>query len=321
MNVFSGFDGMRAAKVALRRAGITVDKYYSSEIDKFAMQIANKNFPEDEENQLGDITKLSIDYLKSLDLDLGVMGFPCTSLSKNGKMEGFAGASGLFWKANEIIKSLDIYFIVENVDGGKRELEDVISKELGVKPLRFNSRLTSAQKRPRLYWTNIPNVVPPADREILLKDIITGEHEIINDHDVIIQESISAGQCCSLVEDGVFYIRSGVKSKKTWCSVNKKMVGYAVAEEGDSVNLAIPKSLTRRGRVGRGKTNTLDTACAYGMILNGNLVALNINDFEKCQNLPFNYTEGVSLSQRKKMIGNGFDADMIAHIASFIPKD
>lgn len=296
MNVFSGFDGMRAARLSLRRAGIRVDNYYSSEIDKFAMQVANKNFPNDEKNQLGDITKIDLADLEKLNIGLSIMGFPCTSLSKNGKMEGWKGASGLFWKANEIIKKLDGYFIVENVAGGKKELENTISKELGVEPLRFNSCLTSAQKRPRLYWTNIPGVIAPADREIYLKDIVIGEHKIINDHPVVLKK-----------ENGKFWIK------------NATAQGYLIAEEGDSVNLSVPNSSTRRGRVGKGKTNTLDTACAYAMVLNGNLVEMNINEFERCQNLPVNYTKGVSLNQRKKMIGNGFDVDMVAHIASFLP--
>ena len=57
MNVLSLFDGMSCGRVALERAGIKVDNYYSSEIDKYAIQIANKNYPQDEVNRLGDVTK------------------------------------------------------------------------------------------------------------------------------------------------------------------------------------------------------------------------------------------------------------------------
>jgi len=315
MNVFSAFDGNRSARLALRRAGVRVDKYYSSEIDKYALAIANKNFPDLEKYQLGDINK--VDASQISDVDLFVGGSPCTSFSKNGKMKGFDGASGLFWRYAYLLKKVKPkYFILENV-AMKQEWQDVISEELGVKPLAFDSRLVSAQKRPRLYWTNIPNVISPADREVFLSDIISGEHKIINDHDIIIQEPTPTGEYSSLVEDGTFYINSGHKDK-TWCSVRKKMVGYTTAKEGDSVNLAVPLSKTRRGRCDSFKTNTVDTACAYGMILDGNLVELNINDFEVLQNLPKDYTQGVSLTQRKKMIGNGFTVDMVAHIASFI---
>ena len=167
---------------------------------------------------------------------------------------------------------------------------------MGVEPILIDSKNTSAQKRQRLYWTNIEGIEQPKDQGITLLDIVKGDREIISGHPLVISKKY-----------GVFKIKNATKQ------------GYLYASEGDSVNLEVPNSKTRRGRVGKGKTNTLNTACNYGMIYKGELVKLNISDFEALQNLPLDYTEGVSLNQRKRMIGNGWTAGIVAHIFSKIP--
>jgi DNA (cytosine-5)-methyltransferase 3A len=167
----------------------------------------------------------------------------------------------------------------------------VISEILGVEPILIDSKLVSAQKRQRLYWTNIPEVKQPKDKGINLKDIISGDHEIINDNDVVL------GRACK-----DFIIKNGT---------NK---GYLIAENGDGVNLEFPNSKTRRGRVSKSKINTLNCGCNYGVVIDGNLLKLNITDIERLQTIPDNYTEGVSENQRRKMIGNGWTVDSITHI-------
>jgi site-specific DNA-cytosine methylase len=180
----------------------------------------------------------------------------------------------------------------------KKEWENRISELVGVNPILIDSALFSAQKRQRLYWTNIPVSVEVQDRGIMLSDIYTGEDRpAINDNPVVIRK-----------EGGVFWIKNATKQ------------GYAIAKEGCSVNLEMPNSKTRRGRVSEGKTNTLNTACNYGYIHNGNLVELNITEYERLQTLPDNYTQGVPVSQRKKVIGNGWTVDVISYIFSYLPK-
>ena len=298
MIVASFFDGMRSGRICSERAGLKIDEYYSSEIDPYALKVANKNYWEDEENQLGDITEIDTSELKNIDLIIG--GSPCQSFSRSGDGSGFDGKSKLFWEFARMVKELKPkYFLLENVLM-KKEWEDVISNELGVKPVKINSTLFSAQKRPRLYWTNIPFSLNIPDKNIQLKDIITGTHKKINNHPLVIKSN-----------GGKFWIKNATKK------------GYLIAEEGDSVNLEVPKSKTRRGRVGKGKTNTLNTACNYAMVLNGDLVELNIVEYERLQNLPDNYTkcDGVSLAQRKKMIGNGWTVDVIVHILKGLKED
>jgi len=168
MNVLSLFDGMSCGQIALNRAGIKYDNYFASEIDKFAIQVTQYNYPNT--IQLGSITELKSESLPKIDLLFG--GSPCQSFSNAGNGKGFDGKSGLFWEYIRLLKETNpTYFLLENVVM-KKEWEDIITNELGIKPIKINSRLVSAQNRPRLYWTNIPNVNQPKDKNILLKDIV-----------------------------------------------------------------------------------------------------------------------------------------------------
>lgn len=169
MIVLSLFDGISCGRVALERAGINVTKYYASEIDKHAISIAQKNYPDTV--QLGDINDWSDWGIEQPDLIIG--GSPCQGFSSAGKQLAFDDVrSKLFFDFVDIVQYYKPnYFLLENVRM-KKEHQDVISKYLGVEPVCINSALVSAQNRVRYYWTNIPNTGPPEDRGILLKDII-----------------------------------------------------------------------------------------------------------------------------------------------------
>ena len=173
MNVLSLFDGMSCGQIALNKAEIKIDNYYASEIDKYAIKVTMKNFPNT--IQLGDVCKLETTSLPKIDLLIG--GSPCQSFSNAGKGKGFDGKSGLFWEYIRILKETKPkYFLLENVVM-KKEWEAVITEALGVSPIKINSRLLSAQNRPRLYWTNIPNVTEPIDKGITIKDILESNVE------------------------------------------------------------------------------------------------------------------------------------------------
>lgn len=172
MNVLSLFDGISCGRLALQRAGFNVDNYYASEIDQFAMQVSKRHWPSTV--QLGSVTGI-----KSVPvwIDLLIGGSPCQGFSFAGKQLNFNDPrSVLFF---EFVRLLDmcrkanpnVKFLLENVVM-KKQHQDVISKFLGVQPIEINSNLVSAQNRRRLYWTNIEGVKQPADRGILLKDII-----------------------------------------------------------------------------------------------------------------------------------------------------
>jgi len=190
MRVLSLFDGIGTGRYALDKAGITVDKYYASEIDKNAISIAQYNYPDI--IQLGDVESIDFNSLKGK-IDLIIGGFPCTDLSLAGKRDGLKGQhSRLFYKQLEAIKVIQPkYFLVENNVGMPKDAYEEISKQLGCYPVEINSALVSAQSRKRYYWTNIgPKMrglvglprcaIPqPKDRGILLEDILERDEDVV----------------------------------------------------------------------------------------------------------------------------------------------
>jgi DNA-cytosine methyltransferase len=168
MNVLSLFDGMSCGQIALNRSEIEYNNYYACEIDENAIKVAKHNYPKTV--HLGDVRDINSSNLPKIDLLIG--GSPCQSFSTAGSGTGFNGKSGLFWEYARILKEVKpTYFLLENVKM-KREWRDIISNELGVQPIEINSKLVSAQNRPRLYWTNIPNINQPEDKNIKMKDIL-----------------------------------------------------------------------------------------------------------------------------------------------------
>ena len=171
MNVVSLFDGISVARYALDLAGIKVEKYYAAEIDKHAMAVSKKNYPNIV--PLGSVLDVNRSKIaESIDLLIG--GSPCQDLSiaKKGR-KGLEGErSGLFWEYIRVRDELKPkYFILENVASMPQKDKDIISEAMGCQPILFNASLVSAQCRKRLFWTNIPFTLP-ADRNIVLKDIL-----------------------------------------------------------------------------------------------------------------------------------------------------
>lgn len=169
MVVLSLFDGISCGMVALERAGIQVDKYYASEIDKYATSISKHNYSNI--IRLGDINNWKEWDIEQPDIIIG--GSPCQGFSLAGKQLNFEDErSKLFFKFVDILNHYKPkYFLLENVKM-KKEYSDVISQYLGVDYIEINSSLLSAQNRVRRYWTNIPNVVQPEDKHIYLKDVL-----------------------------------------------------------------------------------------------------------------------------------------------------
>lgn len=168
MNVLSLFDGMSGGQIALNKANISYDNYFASEIDKYAISVAQKNYPNTK--QLGSIVDLDTSTLPKIDLLFG--GSPCQSFSRVGDGTGFDGKSKLFFEFIRVLEETKPkYFLLENVVM-KKEWQDVISNLLGVQPIKINSSTLSAQSRPRLYWTNIPNITQPKNLNLTVEDVI-----------------------------------------------------------------------------------------------------------------------------------------------------
>jgi DNA (cytosine-5)-methyltransferase 3A len=201
MNVLSLFDGMSCGQIALDKLGIKPTNYFASEIDKFAIQTAKKNFPDT--IHLGDVTKIQTSGDHLLDefecghkIDLLIGGSPCQGFSYSGKRLNFEDPrSKLFFEYVRLLKELKPkYFLLENVRMAKAS-QDIISEYLGVEPVVINSNLVSAQNRHRLYWTNIPNVTQPKDKAIVLKDIL-------EDYDTIGEEHFHSNKAMEYMERG-----------------------------------------------------------------------------------------------------------------------
>ena len=305
MKVLSLFDGISCARVALERAGIPVETYYASEIDKYAMQVSRKNYPEI--IPVGSVTQISNAMIAFGfdDIDLLIGGSPCQDLSIAKKdRKGLDGErSGLFWEYVRILKEVEPkYFILENVASMPKEAKDLITKEMGVEPIMIDASLVSAQSRKRLFWTNIPKVTLPEDRGIILKDII---------------ENADTDRLKSYCIDASYYKGANWKQYK---EKGRRQLVVATLDEG---TWAKRYEQIRRVYGVEGLAPTIPTGTGGGVIpkihSENQIRKLTPIECERLQGLPDNYTEGISNTQRYKCCGNAFNVDVVAHILKFIP--
>ena len=289
INVLSLFDGMSCGQLALQRVGISYDKYFASEIDKYAIKVTQHNFPNT--IQIGDVTQVKGDDLPKIDLLIG--GSPCQGFSFAGKQLNFEDErSKLFFEFVRLLKETNPkYFLLENVKM-KKEYQDVITEYLGVEPIEINSNLVSAQDRQRLYWTNIPNVTQPEDKHIYIEDIIQNDIE----HTYLPKTKLDYSNYDKLKVD-----KSVFKNTATQIGNSRKF--------GNSVR-------------SNGKAFTLRRSNPNGIIDEKyNIRYFTPVECERLQTVPDNYTNIVSDAQRYQMLGNGWTIDVIAHILKFINKD
>jgi DNA (cytosine-5)-methyltransferase 3A len=297
MNVLSLFDGISGTQQALNNLGLNVDNYFASEIDKYAIQITQKNFPNT--IQLGNV--LDVSGFNLPHIDLMVWGSPCQDLSIAKKdRKGLDGKrSGLFWEAVRIWKEVKPkYWLMENVASMSKDVKDIISKELGVEPTMINSSLVSAQQRKRLYWTNIP-VTQPQDLNIYLKDII---------------ESGDVDKLKSYCIDASYYKGTNLK---TYLEKAKRQVVFErpnrIGEfnsggQGDRVYSTDGKSVSLSANGGGRGAKT-------GLYYTDSVIRkLTPIECERLQTFPDDYTSGISNTQRYKCLGNSFTIKVIEHI-------
>jgi site-specific DNA-cytosine methylase len=258
-------------------------------------------------------------------MDLLLGGSPCQGFSFAGKQLNFEDPrSKLFF---DYVKALNIlkpkYFIFENVKM-KKESEQIISQYLGVEPIEINSSLVSAQNRRRLYWTNIPGVVQPQDRGILLKDIVLNDAFPVVIHNIYggfkekkvrvfegksptIRTAAGGGHIPYFVKKDLIH------SEKAIEYMNKATRdGRAHWDFGHHFDIRNPKSATVVANFFKG--------VPYNVFKDWDCIRkFHPVECERLQTLPDGYTEGISNTQRYKSIGNGWTVDVIAHILSFIP--
>jgi len=284
MNVLSLFDGISCGQVALERAGIKVDNYYASEIDKYAIQVTMKNYPNT--IQIGDVTKVTAVGLPKIDLLIG--GSPCQSLSivQSKTRQNLDGKSKLFFEFVRVLNEVKPkYFLFENVASMNEESKQVISNYLGCEPIFIDSADFSAQDRPRLYWTNKPIKERPLKSELVLSDILESNVEPKYFYDCGFDFYGEQKKVCANLHINGHDILKRVNSKKFKC-----------------------QTLTT---CGGGNTQKK-------VYENGKCRKLTPVEYERLQTLPDNYTKGIANTNRYTVIGNGWTVDVIAFIFGFI---
>ena len=277
INVLSLFDGISCGHIALDKAEIPINKYYASEIDKYAIKVTNKNYPET--INLGDVTTVSGElFTEKIDLLIG--GSPCQGFSQAGKMKNFDDPrSKLFWEYVRILQEVKPkYFLLENVVM-KQEWQDIISEALGVKPIMIDSSLTSAATRKRLYWTNIPGVGQPEDLGITFGDI--------RERDV--------------QKGSIYYTDKGLD----WIRRHEKRTGKTLRIICDSDKMQMLEASMYK---------KYSSQRFFGIEDTHGLRYITVTECERCMNVPDGYTDCCSNTQRYKQLGNGWEVNTITHI-------
>jgi len=289
MNVLSLFDGISIGQLALTNIGIIPDNYYASEIDKNAISVTQKHFPNT--IQLGDVQSVNPDDLPPIDILFG--GFPCQDFSMAGKRAGLTGQrGGLFFELLRIFRAIKPkYFLFENVMMNPDVLQ-YISSEIGIEPILIDSSKFSAQHRKRYYWTNINFSKTYPNSTETVRDIL---------------DSFSLDNC---------RIYSGdIKTPKSHYAT--KLIANRNSSQSDRIFSLDGKSCTQTaGGGGHGGCTGF-----YGLAIENNTIHyrhLTPVEAERLQTLPDNYTAGFSNTARYKMIGNSWTLKVIEHILTGI---
>ncbi len=313
MDVLSLFDGMSCTQLALKSIGVRPRKYYAAEWDKYASSITQKNFQDT--IPLGDVTKWREWDVDWSTIDLIVAGFPCQSWSMAGARLGDRDSRGqLFWTTLDIIQHVlkanpRAKFLMENVKM-KADFEQYIThhtqQALGVVNKHLiNSALVSAQNRQRYYWTNIEGVEQPKDKGVVLKDILENGVTDREKSHCIDANYFKGGNLKSYFEK---HRRQLVFSPNGLCHVGdadlngNQSIKRVYHPEGKAPTLTTMGGGHREPKVIDVKDMTWRK--------------LTPLECERLQTVPDGYTEGVSNTQRYKMLGNGFTVMVIAHILS-----
>lgn len=289
MNVVSLFNGMNTGRQALENVGIKVDKYYSSEIKPYAIELTQHHFPDT--IQVGDVTKWREWDIDWSSIDLILSGSPCQDLSVAGKQSGISGSrSSLFFLFVEIlehIKSLNpkVLFLQENVGSASKLDIGIMSRALGVYPVRINSELVVAAQRDRYYWSNIrtkktmfdivTDIPQPKDKGIMFQDIIT---------------------------DGT------TERRKSTAIMERYQGSFYTDETSEKAQIYIKS----RDAIGM---------CPIVNLSNGNARTLNKIEMCRLQGFQDNYCDTLSKKDTASLLGDGWTLPIIEHIFSFIVLD
>lgn len=288
MNVLSLFDGMSAGRIALERVGIQVDNYFASEIDKHAIKVTKRNYPNT--IHIGDVNLVDIDSLPKIDLLIG--GSPCQDfstakaldISSKGGPQGLSGEkSSLFYQYLRILNQLrkknpEVKFLLENVKM-KKESKLALDKYLGVEGVLINSSLVSYQNRQRYYWTNIKFDIPQ-DKNISFQDF----------------------KCSDTMDLSFYKLNRTPSRERMWSNGNGT---NSISSCNNITNATKIQCLTtKQDRCPNSGLIEYEDFCRY----------LTREELEQAQTVPLGYTSVLSYNQAQAVLGNGWTVDIIAHI-------
>lgn len=303
MKVLSLFDGMSCGQIALSKLGIKVDNYFASEIKEDAIKVTQGNFPNT--RQLGNIEQLDGKQLPKIDLLMG--GSPCQNLSIAMAIEYRNGLKGdkssLFYEYYRLLHEIKPkYFLLENVGSMRKEDRDVITELLGVEPIKINSRLVSAQLRNRLYWTNIPNIEQPKDKNIKLNDVLT---EGWSDRE--------KARC--LLESESRPLTTPIKMFHRYYSTGfTTLIFKSQQHYKDCVEhyKKYFKGMSAKEIDKKLKNDSIDISVYDGVRY------FNQSELEKLQTVPLGYTSLLDRNSAAGLLGDGWTVDVIVHILKHI---
>lgn len=339
LNVISLFDGKACALYCLKQAGFKIKNYYASEIDTHAIKIAKKNHPEIQ--HIGDVTKLDIDNtwykgrtciihengVKMIDgsIDLVIAGSPCQGFSNAGLGMNFEDPrSKLFWTFIHLLRQIqsgnpNVLFFLENVKM-KKEWRDIISKELGVEPIHLDHSEFSPTDRQRLYWTNIHITKMPEKRNIIINDILQKE---VSGNYIISEKVLARGLRKTYSKPRFNPEKMGTMNTKNNSSQMSIDAGTTLIQVGLADGIKGYES-KRRVYDPNGKCPTLLTHQGghhHAKICIDDELWRRLTpiECERVHGMPDNYTEGVSETQRYRMIGNGWECRGVIGLLKNIP--
>ncbi len=292
MIVLSLFDGISVGQIALGRVGIAVDKYFASEIKQNAIRLTKHHYPDT--IHIGDVQKVRYEkgilYSEfgewEIKPDIIMGGSPCQDFSPakwmNFDSKGLEGdKSKLFYEYLRILEEVQPkYFLLENVKMIK-ESEEALNEFLKVDGIHINSNLVSFQNRPRVYWTNIPNVTIPEDKGI--------DFQVYKNSDYDICKKYKLNR--TPYREKMWNNGTGKNDMRLGCEniTYAKKINTLTCKQDRNPNSGLIE---------------FEDFCRY----------LTREEIEKAQTLPANYTSILSYPQMQNVCGDCWTVDVIAHI-------
>jgi len=321
MIVVSLFNGMNTGRQALENCGFKIDKYYSSELKPYAIELTQFHFPDT--IQVGDVTKWREWDIEWSRVDLILSGSPCQDLSGAGKRAGLNGSkSSLFFIFIEILKHVralnpNVLFFQENVGSATKKDIGIMSRAMGLYPVRINSDLVTAQSRDRYYWTNIrtkqtmfdivTDIPLPKDRGILLKDIIENGY-------------VDRDKAMAILQSESRLNTNMQKLLRRYKTTGFGNVVYCVAQRGRGAGKG---EYAQKYEVNiKQKSNTLTLVDKDNFIFNGeDIRPLTKVELCRLQGFPDNYCDILTRNKAASLLGDGWTLPIIEYIFSFLTFD